>query len=143
MIEMGPVSIARVAVEQHDALQDPWELGMTLAILSASVRPALIVEIGSLHGGSLWAWRMTGAEVIGVTAQEPVEFTSHGARMIWGDSTKLNTQRDLREALNGREPDFMFLDGDHSRASAANDWDLARLLGARVVGFHDIRHPNH
>lgn len=110
----------------------------------ARTGPRLIVEIGSWMGGGLYAWRSTGAEVIGVTLDQARNTVNpHGARMIWGDSTDPLVRRKLVVALAGRRPDFVFIDGDHSAAGVQADWQLARQVGARLAGFHDIAHRVH
>jgi len=136
---LKPVSVA--AVKDHGARQDPWELSVVLGILAGS-RPQLIVEIGSWAGGSLYAWASTGAHVIGVTLEETRStLNPHGAEMIWGDTLQPGTRQELEAALAGRVPDFMFIDGGHSAVCAENDFGLAMAARARVIGFHDIRHP--
>ena len=137
----SPQDTAARAVTGHGARQDPWELGTVLHILAAT-KPQLIVEIGSWAGGSLYAWASTGAHVIGVTLPETrPDLNPHGADMIWGDSTQPATQQELEAALAGRAPDFFFIDGDHSAGGAENDFRLAMTARARIIGFHDIRHP--
>lgn len=95
-------------------------------------------------GGGLYAWRATGAEVLAVTLEENrPHLVPHGATIIWGNSTEDETRWLLQVHLAGRQPDLVFIDGDHSTGGARADWELARGLGARIVGFHDIAHRIH
>lgn len=132
---------ARAAVREHLCRQDETELSLLLAIVMAA-RPSLIVEIGCDVGGSLYAWTATGARIVGVSLgpedSQWAHVVSHGATVIEGDSHDQATQDKLIRELGGHRPDFMFIDGDHSEAGCRKDWELARLVGARMVGFHDI-----
>lgn len=136
----SPRRVAFAAVEQFGCCQDPGELWLLLSIVG-SMNPELIVEVGCNTGGSLFAWRSTGAEVIGVSLgpHDPRETCEpHGAKIITGDSHLLATIELLRKELDGRRPDFWFIDGDHSEAGCRADWRVAQELGAKTVGFHDI-----
>lgn len=132
---------AHQAVEDHGCAQDAEELSILLGIVAA-MRPALIVEIGCNTGGSLYAWQQaTDAEVIGVTLgpHDPRQaLNPHGATIIHGDSHTDIVIGMLEKELDGRRPDFFFIDGDHSEAGCRSDWRLAQHVGARSVGFHDI-----
>ena len=141
--------VALDAVRRHGAQQDPWELEAVLTILRYQVRPAVILEIGSWAGGTLYAWAQTGAQVIAVTlpehAAEP--FTAHGAAVVWGDSTDPGVQATVASALPAGRADFVWVDGGHDAATAAADIAWACQLAPHgVVGVHDInlyrRHPS-
>jgi len=132
--------VAADAVAVHGCDQDPYELSLMLAIVIA-MRPEVIVEIGGDTGGSLYAWRSTGADVIGISLgpHDPAkEWVSHGAVLIRGDSHHVAIIERLEKELDGRRPDFFFIDGDHSQAGCRSDWVLAQRVKARCVGFHDI-----
>ena len=132
--------IARVAVNEKGCCQDIEELSIMLQIV-ASGQPELIVEIGCNTGGSLYAWRSICERVIGVSLgpHDPRETCDpHGATMITGDSHQQVVMDMLKKELDGRRPDFFFIDGDHSERGCRSDWRLAQDVGARVVGFHDI-----
>ncbi len=138
---MNVAEIADRAVRVHGAVQDPWELAAVLAVLAASP-PELIVEIGCWSGGSLHAWRQTGAEVIGVTLPEHANILrDHGAAVILADSRQCRGQLD--SVLAGRVPGFVFIDGGHDHLTCLSDWELARQVApGAVIGFHDIACPD-
>ena len=126
---------ADCAVTSYGALQDPWELGITLEVIG---NPRLVVEIGCWAGGSLYAWRQAGAEVIGVTLATAPDFDGHGATVIYGDSAAGETRSLLLSVLAGRRPGLVFIDGGHHEWEVAADWQLAQSLEPVMVGFHDI-----
>jgi hypothetical protein len=128
------------AVTLHGCDHDATELSVLLSIVTA-MRPALIVEIGCDTGGSLYAWAATGADLIGVSLgpHDPREQCDpHGAVMITGNSHAEVTMQMLEKELDGRRPDFLMIDGDHSEAGCRSDWRLAQRVGAHAVGFHDL-----
>ena len=133
---------ADIATTQHRASQQPWELSVTLDLLTYVIRPRTILEIGSWYGGSLYAWAsVPGAEVISMTLPETrdaLDGNSHGAQILYGNSHDEEAYERLAGALQGRPLDFAFIDGDHSETGCRQDFDLVRRLGARVTGFHDI-----
>src|SRR5208282_5884763 len=114
-----------------------YELSLMLDIVKA-MKPKLIVEIGCNTGGSLYAWTAaTGAEVIGVSLgpHDPLEVCQmHGAWLITGDSHHVAIMELLEKRLDGRRPDFFFIDGDHSEAGCRSDWILAQRVKAHAVG---------
>ena len=132
--------IALAAVNEYNCCQDAVELSVLLGIVTAMM-PRTIVEIGCNTGGSLFAWASTGADVIGVSLgpHDPRETCDpHGAKIITGDSHLLATIELLKKELDGRRPDFFFIDGDHTYAGCRADWMVAQEVGARAVGFHDV-----
>lgn len=138
MIDNG---VAFEAVKVHGCGQDPQELSI-LAGIVAAMHPQVIVEIGSNTGGSLYVWHeLTEAEVISVSLgpHDPAQtFHPWGAHVIAGDSHHPAVIEKLEKQLDGRRPDFFFIDGDHSEAGCRADWLLAQRTGAAAVGFHDI-----
>jgi len=133
---------AATAVREHGCDQDPVELSLVLNLVIA-LCPEVIVEIGCDTGGSLFAWRQVCEDVIGVSLgpHDPArEWVSHGATLIRGDSHHVAIMALVEKHLDGRQPDFVWIDGDHSEAGCRADWRFAQRLGARAVGFHDISH---
>lgn len=133
--------MAEMAVGQHRAGQQPWELSVTLDLLRYVVRPRLILEIGSWYGGSLFAWASTGADVVSMTLPETrdaLDDHSHGATVLYGNSHDEEAYGRIALAVDGRPIDFAFIDGDHSYEGCRADFELCQRLGARVIGFHDI-----
>lgn len=141
MTELGvDVQVAARAVQVYGACQDPWELSGVLTLLRADP-PGVILEIGCWSGGSLYAWKSTGADVIGVTLPDHANILRpHGAEIILADSRHAKEQ--ILDVLAGRVPGFVFIDGDHDEPVVRSDWELAREVApGAVIGFHDITWP--
>lgn len=119
------LAVAHEAVDKHRALQKPAELGELLA-LAASYGVKRVVEIGSDAGGTLWAWRQLGAEVISVTLLDGPfgsgrPLIAHGAVVVEGDSHSFDTWLRVRDVLASQQADMLFVDGDHSYEGVAAD----------------------
>lgn len=139
---------ASEAVSQRSCYQDPIELAQLLQLLADQYQPKLVLEIGGGQGGSAWAWGQIGsvAEVMTVTLPDPARkwFCCPMGPKHWvyvGDSTTADTEHMVRYHLDGRQPDFVWIDGDHSYKTAALDWHTYGSLVSPdgLVGLHDIR----
>jgi len=142
--------------------QDESEL-KRLVELVKKLKPKRILEIGSLHGGTLWYWMHVsqGAEIVsvdsGVQAFDgrfaDIEYarlnlwpewereTGCAITQIRSDSTSPTT---VEEARKYAPFDFIFIDGGHDYNTAMSDWDnywpMLRVGG--LLAFHDIAYPD-
>jgi len=142
---MDSFAIATRARSVFRAMQDETELAELLDLLHDEVKPKTIVEIGCAFGGSLYAWsELPSVErVIGLTLPERKydgRLKNHGAEIIYGDSTDLETQSKLVAALGDTIPDFFFIDGDHRTVYAKSDLIFACSVMdyQGLIGIHDI-----
>ena len=149
---MSLLEIATRAVDEKGAMQKPTELAALLAI-TRSLDPAVIWEIGTATGGTLWALASLlgpGRTYVSIdlpeglhgaahaaTADELAELVNDGAwpcslEIIRGDSHVV----DLPE----EPPNLVLLDGDHSAPGVRADWErFAPLVPAGgAVALHDI-----
>lgn len=141
------LQIARRAVERHDAIQDPAELGVLLSLMDGEL-PYSVLEIGTWRGGTAWAFgQLPGVgQIITVdlssnlgtgpmTWDHPVQLD-----LIQGDSNLDSTLLRVTRALGNRPADVLFIDGDHRYGQVARDWalyhGLVRPGGLGVL--HDI-----
>lgn len=140
-------AIAAAAIERG-ALQKAPELAGLLADVAA-LAPAVIVEIGSDSGGTLYAWSQAcpDADVITVTLQSGPFSTgrplvAHGAAVIEGDSHEASTLTALSQVLADRPIDVLFIDGDHTYLGVRLDFEMYAPLvrSGGLVVLHDICH---
>lgn len=133
---------------------------LDLTLLVEEIKPKVIVEIGTNMGGSLFLFTKVAdknALIISIDlpegpggggypsyrddfyksfAVEPKEI-----HLIKDDSYKQEVLELLKNILNGREIDFLFLDGDHAYEGIKMDFDMYTPLVKKGgwVGFHDIK----
>jgi len=135
---------------------------LRLLRLIEGLRPRAVLEIGTLHGGSLLLWARAAAPnatLISVDlppweADDPAEYAKRSAiervgsgrqrvQTVRGDSHDPSVRQQARQLLKGTAVDVLFLDGDHSYDGVARDFrdyvDLVRPGG--MVALHDI-HPH-
>lgn len=155
------------ATAEDRPLLRAYDIGMTqnrgeitpLVALVRELRPAAVVEIGTASGGTLflwtrlatpdatlvsvdlpWPWATEATEA--ATLEKLRSFRLDGQRLqcFRKDSHAPETRRDVEAALDGRDVDFLFIDGDHSYEGVKNDFlhygPLVRPGG--LIAFHDI-----
>jgi cephalosporin hydroxylase len=163
LIESGPRSVLLTrGAKRRGAVQKTLEFSALVALLRAR-KLSTIVEIGTLHGGTLWTWcQLAAPNALIVSIDLPggdfgggygVEAASRLQRyararqqlhLIQGDSHAPATLEQLEKLLDGREVDFLFIDGDHTYDGVCADFDMyAGLVGrGGIVALHDILlHP--
>jgi predicted O-methyltransferase YrrM len=125
---------------------------LQLLALLAERRPRLVCEIGSYGGGTLGLLGQVAApdaEVLSIDLAYTLaqmrsypELLRPGQRLtcLAADSHAPETLVRVREWLDGRLFDFVFIDGDHALTGVAADYEafapLVRPGG--LIGFHDI-----
>ena len=143
---MTPAEIAWESVRVYGASQKIGEL-TSLIELVAGVDPRVILEIGSMNGGTLRAWKAVAPEatLISVSLTGGV----HGGGAVPEGITQNHLDLDshspatvdrVKEILDGREVDFLFIDGDHSYSGVSQDFTMYAPLVREggIVAFHDI-----
>ncbi|MBD0330087.1 MAG: glycosyltransferase [Thermoleophilia bacterium] len=153
--------LAARAIE-HGANQKAEELAAFLDFL-ARRELRCVVEIGTQHGGTFYAWCEVAADDATVVSidlpggpfgggypEEAVERFRGYARgtqdlhFLRADSHDPATRSALEEILAGRPIDFLFVDGDHTYYGVRRDFELYSPLVADdgVIAFHDVLpHP--
>jgi cephalosporin hydroxylase len=128
-----------------------------------SRRPSSVIEIGSLHGGTLFAWCQTAAPTATLVSVDlPGGAFGGGYRedrsallqgyaqpgqtldLLRMDSHAPATLRTVRDVLDGRLIDFLMVDGDHTYDGVRRDFELYSTLMAPggLIAFHDVLpHP--
>jgi len=130
--------------------QKPKELEWWVqSLLDANIQSLLV--IGSGHGGVEWhvarRFRQAKQDIdvtsVELNVNEELKKTLHDASVCF--QQELNLIEGNSSSMNGQLKstyDAVFIDGDHSYRGVQSDWNLAKLLKPRVIGFHDIVDSN-
>jgi cephalosporin hydroxylase len=124
-----------------------------------AVQPKVVVEIGTANGGTLLLFaRSVDAAATIISIDLPGDRPGQGyaawriplykrfalpgqsMHLLRGDSHDPAIRARVEELLDGREIDFLFIDGDHSYEGVKADFELFRDLvrSGGLIAFHDI-----
>ena len=108
----------------------------------AQLQPALSIELGTAGGGSLAALVKHSGEVHTFDLLEPGELPEQFPEVTFhtGDSTELLPQLLEELAAEGRDVDFVLVDGDHSADGVQRDVEnllASSAVGETVIVLHD------
>ncbi len=134
------------AKPEVEAFQNQWELEQMLAIVER-LKPASVLEVGSMWGGTLWHWLQFGGKVVSVDD----EMRRAGEWADWADvaGAELHLLQGMsqdpaivEQAFELGPYEFIFIDGDHTYGSVRADWENYREMVAPggVFAFHDTQH---
>lgn len=154
--------LAREAVYLHGASQKPSELAPLLRLLRQR-QPRIVVEIGTKHGGTLYALcqvaheravvvsiDLPGGDFGGGYEEHEIPGMRSFARghqalhFLRSDSHDDATRQQLLQILDGRMVEFLLIDGDHSYNGVKTDYEMYAALTAEdaLIAFHDVLpHP--
>lgn len=140
-----------------EILQQPQEFTELLGIYRA-LKPARVLEIGSLFGGTLVEWMANApgalvvsvdklvpesdgrhAKVIECRSRWPAVAVEYGCKLvaIEGDSTDLNT---IAQVEAFQLFDFVFIDGCHDYHAVKHDYETYSQMvwPGGIVALHDV-----
>jgi predicted O-methyltransferase YrrM len=162
-----PIRLANEMVLTGQCIQRKWELAAMMARVKR-LQPAIVVEIGTYRGGSLHCWSSVcppTTHFVSIDlpweANGEVDPEADMARMrdlfrpgqlldwLKMDSHAAGTKNKLKDILDSRQVDFLFIDGDHSYLGVKRDYELYHELvrPGGLIAFHDIvpnkNHPEH
>lgn len=132
-------------------LQIPQEI-LSLARAVEAIRPKIILEIGTARGGTLLIWsRLASERVISCDLEDmknqsglyqafPPPGSPCRVTLLSGNSHEPDFRRRVADELGGRKADFLFIDGDHTEAGVAADYEDYRgfVRPGGIIAFHDI-----
>ena len=132
---MDPIKLAKLP----SPVQDSFEWRAYLEFIEAYFRnrnidKPIIVEIG-VHGGNQKRFytELLGYEHIGIDIA-----AKYSKPDILGDSHAPETVERLKEKLNSRPINLLFIDGDHSYAGVKGDYGFYAPLVENIIALHDI-----
>ncbi len=125
---------------------------MALANEVAALKPKTILEIGTARGGTALIWAHLASErLITCDILDKRGFTDLvkafpppgnpcKVDVLVGDSHDPAFVETVKNSLNGRSVDFLFIDGDHTEDGVALDYENYRqfVRPGGLIAFHDI-----
>jgi len=162
-LEHGPTAVRiALAAKRRGAKQKLREFAGLIA-LARKYSLATVVEIGTLHGGTLWAWCQVAADDAAIISIDLPEGPFGGGyredaasrlrgyarsaqtvHLIRADSHDTRTLEHVRQILGPRQIDLLFIDGDHTYQGVRLDFEMYAPLvrSGGLIVLHDIL-PHH
>lgn len=125
---------------------------LALASAVAALKPKIVLEIGTARGGTLLIWsslashKVVSCDLVHRDAQRsllealPPPGSACKVRLLTGNSHEAGFKQRVAQELNGEQADFLFIDGDHTEAGVAQDYNDYRefVRPGGIIAFHDI-----
>jgi cephalosporin hydroxylase len=129
-----------------------------------AIDPDTVCEIGTARGGSYYVWSryldatnylsidLPGGRFGGGHSRRRAEFLAEVCgnpdaeqAFLRGDSHSPETMRRVEETLDGRDIDFLFIDGDHTYEGVKDDFERYSpfVADGGLIAFHDIVNIEH
>lgn len=127
--------------------QSEWELKELLTLVYNELKPAITIELGIFDGGTTYLLSLVTKDMtIGVDLipKYSENLPKSNVEIIQGSTHNEETFNNVKQKLNGRKCDLLFIDADHTYESVKKDYEIWSELvrsGGWIV-FHDID-PNH
>jgi predicted O-methyltransferase YrrM len=127
-----------------------------LCVILARHRPRTVLEIGTAGGGTLFLFSAVAADdatLISVDLPPPAGYPRdrwllyrafgrlrQRVLLLRSDSHDPSTLRLVTKQLRNRPLDFLFIDGDHSAAGVARDYEMYGPLvrPGGIIAIHDV-----
>ena len=138
--------------------QIPEEISQLLQILKER-KPKTILEIGTANGGTLFLFSRIASDDATLISIDLPGGRFGGGYPIWkiplyksfarkdqkiylirGDSHNQETLEKVKNILNDKKIDFLFIDGDHTYEGVKRDFEVysSHVKKGNIIGFHDI-----
>lgn len=129
-----------------EAYQNTWELDQMLAVVDRQ-RPARVLEVGTMWGGTLWHWLQYGGTVVSVDdgmrrAGEWEQWAAEAGADLYLVQGMSQDQAVVEQAREHGPYDFIFIDADHRYEAVKADWEnYSPMIAADgIFAFHDTQH---
>jgi len=136
------ISIGRDGIRLNQHVPE-WKAFLEYAdgyFLARNIIRPVVVEIGILDGAQRRFYeQLLGAEYISI--DNKIEPSMKGTPDIIGDSRVPDTIGKLRNRLDGRPIDLLFIDGLHTYAGVKSDYETYGQMTQHVIALHDIHTP--
>jgi predicted O-methyltransferase YrrM len=128
-----------------------------------SIKLKTVFEIGTMNGGTLFLFsRIASKDAVLISVDLPWAKFGYGylkckipmyesfvmpgqkLHLLRANSHELSTLNKLKQILNGKKVDFLFLDGDHTYNGVKKDFEMYSPIVRKggIIAFHDIApHP--
>lgn len=124
----------------NDACIQKEDLAIVLPIID-SINPKVVVEIGTYRGGSAGLWMKRYLPELFITIDVEKLADIDGCHYLHGKSSQdPAVVEQVKQILNGRPVDFLFIDGSHKYANAKRDFELysPMVRPGGLIMFHDV-----
>lgn len=125
---------------------------IALAKAAATLKPKIILEIGTARAGTLLVWSSIAADkvitcdLVHRAAQRPLlealppPGSQCQVKLLTGNSHEAQFKQRVAHELAGRKVDFLFIDGDHTATGVAQDYNDYKefVRPGGIIAFHDI-----
>lgn len=140
-------------IEKYKPIQNFWELYWLVDKVERT-NPRIILEIGVKTGGTLGIWNFMlrnkhNPILIGIDLENGLKWDTRksnvGIKFLTTDSRKKETVDIVRNILQNRKIDFLYIDGNHSEKVVASDYQNYSKFVRRggIIAFHDINNVRH
>ncbi len=134
-----------------DSVQIREEI-LALAEAVQSINPKTILEIGTCNGGTFFIWANLASELAITCDLNKSKIRDELYQLfpppdskckiipLAGDSHKQEFLATVKNKLNGKQVDFLFIDGDHTEEGVRSDYNMYSPLvrSGGIIAFHDI-----
>lgn len=124
-----------------------FEISTALSLMRHYFKTGIAIDIGTYRGGTTNMISTIFDEVITVDDQvrwkDTISLRDNIVPVV-GDSHSMDVYNSVRDTMNGRKADVIFIDGDHSRNGVKQDFFMYSkfIRDGGIVLFHDIvDHP--
>lgn len=125
---------------------------LSLAEAVKCIKPKVILEIGTCNGGTLFIWSNIATDLVitcdlneskireDLYAQFPPDQSACRILPLSGNSHDSDFLQLVKDKLDGRQVDFLFIDGDHTESGVRQDYEMYSSLvrPGGLIAFHDI-----